>query len=55
MNLGDRVELLDPVAQKPFSQGVISGKAYCDPPRYDVTTDDGEIILNLTDNHMRLA
>jgi len=55
MQLGDRVELLDPVAQKPVSQGIISGKAYCDPPKYDVTKDDGEILTNLSDNQMRPA
>jgi len=43
LQLRERVHLLDSISMEPCSEGFVSGRSFCDPPLYDVTTDDGEI------------
>ena len=55
MQLRERVHLLDAISLEPCVEGYISGRSFCEPPRYDVTTDAGEIKHSLPSELVRSA
>ena len=55
MQLRERVHLLDALSLEPYAEGYISGRSFCEPPMYDVTTDAGVIVRSHPSELVRSA